>query len=101
MSSNKKLPFGALGRAVHDGIAQLCSRPIYILMMLVVPVFTTFFFLDFMDEGLPLKSPAAIVDLDNTPISRKVGRSLAATELVDVKYHPGSCSKGERSTGSL
>ncbi len=90
MSSNKKLPFGALGRAVHDGIAQLCSRPIYILMMLVVPVFTTFFFLDFMDEGLPLKSPAAIVDLDNTPISRKVGRSLAATELVDVKYHPES-----------
>lgn len=90
MATIKKIPFGALGRAVSDGIAQLCSRPIYVLMMLVVPIFATFFFLDFMNEGLPLKSPAAIVDLDNSPTSRKVVRNLAATELVDAAYHPES-----------
>ncbi|MCM1503816.1 MAG: ABC transporter permease [Muribaculum sp.] len=90
MPRNKKIPFGSLGRAVGDGIAQLCGRPIYLLMMVAVPLFATFFFLDFMNEGLPLKSPSAIVDLDNTPVSRRVGRNLAASELIEVKYHPES-----------
>lgn len=90
MSSIKKIPFGALGRAFRDGVAQLCSRPIYILVMVVVPIFATFFFLDFMNEGLPLKLPSAIVDLDNSPLSRKVNRNLASSELISVEYKPQS-----------
>lgn len=80
----------ALRRAVVDGIRQLGSRPIYILTMIGVPLFCTFFFLDFMDEGLPLKNPTAIVDLDNTPVSRNVVRNLASSELVGVDYMPTS-----------
>ncbi len=43
-----------------------------------------------MTEGLPLKTPAAVVDLDNTPVSRNVARNLGASELVDLQYRPTS-----------
>ena len=38
-----------------------------------------------MNEGLPKKLPSAIVDQDNTPVSRTVTRNLDASELVDIK----------------
>lgn len=37
-----------------------------------------------MDSGLPLKVPSAVVDLDNSELSRNVTRTLAASELVDI-----------------
>ncbi len=80
----------AIKNAVIGGIRQLVSRPLYILTMIGVPLFCTFFFLDFLDEGLPMKSPTAIVDLDNTAVSRNVTRNLAASGLVDVAYKPTS-----------
>lgn len=82
--------WSALKNAIVDGVRQLVSRPIYLLTMVGVPLFCTFFFLDFMTEGLPLKTPTAIVDLDNTPVSRNVARNLGASELVDLKYRPTS-----------
>ena len=82
--------WSALKHAIVDGVRQLASRPIYLLTMVGVPLFCTFFFLDFMTEGLPLKTPTAIVDLDNTPVSRNVARNLSASELVDLQYHPTS-----------
>ncbi len=96
MQGNKNIPFGALGSAVRDGIAQLCGRPIYLLMMVAMPLFATLFFLDFMDEGLPLRLPSAIVDLDGTPVSRKAGRSLASSELIEVTYKPQSYEEAMR-----
>lgn len=80
----------SIRKALIDGIKQLTSRPIYILGMIVVPMFVTFFFLDLMDEGLPLKAPTAIVDLDNSSASRNVTRNLSASELVSLDYRPVS-----------
>lgn len=82
--------WSALKNAIVDGVRQLASRPIYLLTMIGVPLFCTFFFLDFMREGLPLRTPTAIVDLDNTPVSRNVTRNLSASELTDVQYKPTS-----------
>ena len=76
--------------ALLDGIKQLASRPIYILVMIGVPLFGVLFFLDLMDEGLPLKAPTAIVDLDDTPVSRNVVRNLSSSELVDIDYKPAN-----------
>ena len=50
----------------------------------------SFFFLDLMNKGLPLQSPTAVVDLDNTPLSRRVVRNLDTSELVDIQYRPSS-----------
>ena len=37
-----------------------------------------------MDEGLPRKVPAGVVDLDHSTLSRNVVRSLNSSELVDI-----------------
>ncbi len=63
---------------------RLCSRPIYMVGIAVVPVCFAFFFVSLLSEGLPLKVPAAIVDLDHTSLSRQTTRSLDAMELVDI-----------------
>lgn len=53
--------------------------------MIGVPLFSAFFFLNLLGEGLPLKVPTTIVDMDNSSMSRQVVRSLSATELIEVR----------------
>lgn len=84
---------GTLASSISYGWKQLCSRPIYLMVMIVVPLLATLFFLDLMNEGLPLKLPSAIVDQDNTPVSRNVTRSLNASELTDINYKAESYSE--------
>ena len=43
-----------------------------------------------MEEGIPEKCPAAVVDLDDTPVSRNVIRNLGASQLADIRYKPSS-----------
>ena len=56
----------------------------YLAGMVLVPMLMTFFFLSLMEEGLPLKVPTAVVDLDHSAMSRSITRSLSATELIDI-----------------
>ncbi len=72
--------------AIKYGVRQLVSRPLYILVMIGVPVAFSLFYLSLMDNGLPLQTPVAVVDLDNTELSRKVIRNLGAGELVSINY---------------
>ena len=58
--------------------------------MLIVPIVGAFFFVDLMDEGLPLKVPSAVVDLDHSSLSRQVTRNLQAGELISVTELPES-----------
>lgn len=70
--------------SLRRGILTLCSRRIYIFMMVIVPLGCTFFFLNLMHEGLPLKVPVGMVDMDHSTLSRRIGRSLNASELIDI-----------------
>lgn len=67
-------------------IKLLGSRRLYLWAMLLVPLGVALFFLDLMNEGLPSRVPTAIVDLDNSPMSRNLIRSLEASEMVDLSY---------------
>lgn len=73
-----------LKQSLSDGVRTLVSRRVYLICLIVVPILTTLFFIDMMDEGLPLRVPSAIVDLDQSPLSRQVTRSLQASELTDI-----------------
>lgn len=79
--------------SLKRGIRQLWSRKMYLFMMLLVPIGVTFFFLNLMDKGLPLKVPAGMVDLDHSSMSRTITRNLGATELVDIVSDYESYSK--------
>ncbi len=69
---------------IRREIRTLTSRRMYLFGMVVVPVFAALFFVGLLSPGLPLKVPTAIVDLDHSPMSRSVTRSLDALELVDI-----------------
>ncbi|MDE6090310.1 MAG: ABC transporter permease [Duncaniella sp.] len=77
-------------RIIKRELRRLTSRKIYIFMMFIVPLGFTLFFLNLMSEGLPLQIPVGMVDLDQTSLSRKVGRSLSASELIDLSHSPRS-----------
>lgn len=73
-----------LGAVIRRQLHQLCSRRLYIAAMIAVPVFMAVFFISLLDSGLPIRVPVAVVDLDNSVMSREVIRNLDAMETVDI-----------------
>lgn len=79
-----------LQQVIKRELRRLTSRKIYIFIMLIVPLGCGFFFLNMMNEGLPLKIPVGVIDLDHSSMSRKVTRTLSASELIDITAQPHS-----------
>lgn len=73
--------------SIRRGWAGLTSRKLYLAMFLV-PLAMAFFFLNLMKEGLPLRTPVAVVDLDHSSLSRTITRNLNASELLAVEDTP-------------
>lgn len=71
-------------QTVRREIGRLTSRYTYLCAMVLLPVAMVLFFVGLLEPGLPLKVPAAVVDMDHSKLSRTVTRSLNATELIDI-----------------
>ena len=65
-------------------LVQLASRPLYWYAIIVLPLLLFAFFTSELEEGLPVKAPAGIVDNDHTSMSRRVGRNLDGMQLVSL-----------------
>lgn len=65
-------------------VGIIFTTPVYIICMVVLPIFVMLFFTTLMDEGQPHKMPVGIVDLDNTSTTRKLTRRLNAFQNTDV-----------------
>lgn len=63
---------------------RLASRRIYWFMIILAPAFCFIFFADLLKQGLPMKLPIAVVDEDNTTMSRQLSRSLDAIAQSDI-----------------
>ncbi len=74
-------------------VTRMTSRNLYLLVVLVFPVLSILFFVSFFREGLPQKLPIAIVDMDQTAVSRKFCRSIDVTSLTNVLEYPQSESE--------
>lgn len=61
---------------INHELNHYVSRPLYLLTMLVAPIFVCFFFLSLMDEGAPDDMPIAMVDQDCSKTSRNLARTL-------------------------
>ncbi|MBP5456827.1 MAG: ABC transporter permease [Paludibacteraceae bacterium] len=75
---------------------NLTSRPLYLFGMVIAPLFSVFFFLTLMGEGLPSKLPIAVVDQDNSSISRKLVRQLDAFKQTKVALHASDFSEARQ-----
>lgn len=73
-----------LTRSFAYGLRGFLKRRAYVVCLMVVPVLFTLFFINLMDEGVALKVPTAVVDLDNSSLSRQVTRNLGSSELVSI-----------------
>ncbi len=65
-------------------LRRLASRRIYLFMILLAPAFCFLFFADLLKQGLPMNLPIAVVDEDNSSMSRQLVRSLDAIPQTDV-----------------
>ncbi len=63
---------------------QLVRRPLYWVAFFVMPLFGFLFMSNLMEEGLPQKVPAAMVDKDGSSLSREVTQNLGGMQLVDL-----------------
>lgn len=67
-------------------LGRMCRQPVYIVMTAIVPLLCCWFFLSLLGPALPLRTPAAVIDLDHSAMSRQVTRALGSSELVDIRY---------------
>lgn len=72
------------GTIVWQTCAEIARRPVCWIGFFVLPLLLTFMFTNLMDTGLPTRVPAAIVDLDRTPASRQLVRSLNGMQMVSI-----------------
>lgn len=60
------------------------TTPVYIICMVVLPLFVMIFFTTLMNQGQPNEMPVGIVDLDNTATTRSMTRKLDAFQNTHV-----------------
>ncbi|MDD4921372.1 MAG: ABC transporter permease [Bacteroidales bacterium] len=68
-------------------LRRMVSRPIYLLMTILIPLGFLLFFGTFMPEGLPERLPIGIVDQDHSSLSRNIIRQIDATQQTRVVAH--------------
>mgnify|MGYP004443627003 FL=1 len=66
------------------GWQRLTSRRIYLFAMVLLPLAFMWFFASLMDKGLPIPVPTAVVDMDQSSLSRRVVRSLTANQYLEI-----------------
>ena len=65
----------------------LYVNPIYFYSMVVFPLLAMVFFTTLLDDGVPQEMPVGVVDLDNTTMTRALGRKLDGFQSSKVVAH--------------
>ncbi len=65
-------------------IFSIITKPVYLLSMVIAPLFCYIFFTTLMWSGLPSEMPVGIVDLDNTGTTRNIIRNLDAFQHTKI-----------------
>jgi len=72
----KNNTFTAILNTLNRELKRMKSRPIYFISTILILSFSYLFFLTFFNEGQPNKMPIAVVDMDNSTVSRQFARNL-------------------------
>lgn len=70
----------ALWHIIRRELRTFSKRPIFLFIMIVAPLGFLWMFTSLMQAGLPTKLPAALVDEDNTHVTRQLTRILGTME---------------------
>ena len=61
---------------MRRSLAQTAGKPIYWVGIFILPLFVFLLLTSLMEQGLPDKVPAGIVDRDGSAMSRQVTQTL-------------------------
>ena len=75
---------------------KLFTCPIYLVGIVIIPLITFLFFSTLMWEGVPVRLPIGVVDLDHSPSSRALIRNLNAMSSVNIIADYESYSQGRQ-----
>ena len=75
---------------MRDSMRAIATKPIYWVGIFFLPLFLFLLITSLMEEGLPEKVPAGIVDRDGTSLSRQITQNLGGMQLVDLVETPNS-----------
>ncbi len=84
----------SLGHTFHRECNRMLQHPIYLVITLLLPLFCYSFFASMMRDGMPMQLPIAVVDQDNSALSRNIIRQLSASPQMQVVSHLGSYTEG-------
>ncbi len=74
---------------------RMLSRPIYLVMTLVLPIVCYTFFTSMMSDGMPTQLPIAVVDMDNSALSRSIIRKFNASPQTKITTRLNSYNEGK------
>lgn len=69
---------------MRESVWEIVSNPTYLIGFFALPLLLSVMLATIMNQGLPTRIPAAIVDLDHSPMSRNITRQLDAMQLVSL-----------------
>lgn len=69
---------------VWQTCAEIARRPVCWIGFFVLPLFISLLLSNLMEQGLPKRIPAAIVDMDHSSMSRSITQTLDAMEMVHI-----------------
>ena len=71
-------------RVTQRELGRMMLRPLYLFASIGVMGLCTFFFLSIMKRGAPERMPVAVVDKDQSSISRRLCHETNATQSVEI-----------------
>ena len=80
-----KIIFINIWRVLVRELHMMFARPLYLFASVGVMLLSTFFFLTLMRGGSAERMPVAVVDQDQTTISRRLIHEMQATPSVDIQ----------------
>ena len=74
----------------------MVRQPMYAVLMVVLPLVSFAFFAVLLEQGVTRHVPIAVLDQDQTPLSRTVTRMIDDTPTALVAYEITTMEEGER-----
>lgn len=90
--SNREINKGLKAIMVRS-LVQIVRRPVYWTGFFLIPLFMFLFLTTMLENGLPTRVPAAMVDRDGTSMSREITQSLNGMQMVNLTHTPNSFSE--------
>lgn len=81
---SKQGPFSPLWRSFGMGLRQIVSRPMFLVAMIIIPIGAVLFFDSLLSRGVTTRVPVAVVDLDQSEMSRAITRNLGVQQVLDI-----------------